>query len=482
MKEPTAPDPSRRRALRTLGSTVVGLCGASATWVTEAQAHANVQGQFHNLPPLDGSLHLDEATRAEYALDYGRIVSEQPLAVLKPGSVQDIRKMVQFARRHGVRIVGRGRGHSAFGQAQAKAGVIIDMSSLQSIHEISPQHIDVDAGIRWNALLAATLQQGLRPPALTDYIGQSVGGTLSVGGIGGMIHRQGAQIDNVLEVQVVTGTGRRFTCSEDRHRDLFEAVLAGQGQVGIIVRATLKLVPAPTRIRVFNLIYTDVAVLTAECRQLMQSERFDFLEGFGFRQSNGTWIYLLQAGHYYSPPTVPDDAALLLGLLDLRSAMTIEDAGFADFANRVPVTFQPLPRPGVDFIVPQPAADGFIRQIEQTLAPLAAGDSFSVLLIPMKTARFTRPLFRTPKSEFAFGVGILRRLPNVVEVVAQALAFNRRLFEHSSDIGGTHYPVGALQLDREDWKRLYGPRFNDLHEAKCRFDPHNVFAGGPDIF
>jgi cytokinin dehydrogenase len=472
--------PSRRRALQALG--VVGFCSATATWVTAAQAHT--QGHFDNLPFLDGTLHLDEATRAEYAQDYGRIVSEQPLAVLRPGSVHDIRRMVFFARRHGIRIVGRGRGHSAFGQSQVKAGVVIDISTLQTIHEITPERIDVDAGIRWNALLQATLQQGLRPPALTDYIGQSVGGTLSVGGIGSMVHRQGAQVDNVLEVQVVTGSGHLVTCSEHLHRELFDAVLAGQGQVGLIVRATLKLVAAPARIRVFNLIYTELTTLTAEIERLMKkNERFDTLEAFGLRQSSGAWIYLLQAGHYYTPPAAPDDAALLTGLQDLRSAMSVEDTSFSDYANRVPVTFQPVPRPGVDVIVPSPAADGFVLQIEQTLKPLVAGDSFSVLLIPMKTTLFSRPLFRAPKTEFAFGVGILRRLPdNGAQVVAQALAYNRWLFDQARDIGATHYPVGALQLDREDWKRLYGPAFGRLQDAKCRFDPDNVFAGGPDIF
>jgi cytokinin dehydrogenase len=476
-ESPTTPV-SRRQAIQSLA--IIGFCSASATWVTAAQAQAG--GNFDNLPPLDGTLHLDEPTRAEYALDYGRIVSEVPLAVLKPGSVHDIRKMVLFARRHGIRINGRGRGHSAFGQSQLKAGVVIDVSTLQSIHAITPDSVDVDAGMRWNALLQATLQQGLRPPALTDYIGQTVGGTLSVGGVGGTMQRQGAQVDNVLALQVVTGAGQLLSCSERRHRELFDAVLAGQGQVGIIVRATLKLVGASARIRVFNLIYTDLATLTAEMQRLMQNERFDFMEAFGFRQPSGSWIYLLQGGHHYSPPAVPDDAALLSGLQDLRSAMSVEDTGLSEFANRVPVAFQPLPRPGVDFILPYAAADGFVRQIEQTLKPLVAGDSFSVLLIPMKTARFSRPLFRVPKSEFALGVGILRRMPADKAAVAQALAYNRWLFEQSSDLGGTHYPVGALRLDREDWKRLYGPAFGRLQEAKCRFDPDNVLAGGPDIF
>ena len=51
------------------------------------------------------------------------------------------------------------------------------------------------------------------PPVLPDYIGQTVGGTLSVGGIGAMSFRAGAQIDHVVELLAVTGEGRIVRCS-----------------------------------------------------------------------------------------------------------------------------------------------------------------------------------------------------------------------------------------------------------------------------
>jgi FAD/FMN-containing dehydrogenase len=109
---------SRRRFAGSLaaaaGALVLGFDPLTRSWVTSARAG----GIFDELPRLDGSLHLDEATRAAYAQDFGQIVHERPLAVLKPGSVQDIARMVRFARRHQLRIAGRGRGHSTFGQAQ----------------------------------------------------------------------------------------------------------------------------------------------------------------------------------------------------------------------------------------------------------------------------------------------------------------------------------------------------------------------------
>ena len=319
---------SRRTFLKTLGAgaLVVGFNTLTGTWVTAAQATEDTP--FEKLPSLDGTLHLDAATRAEYGQDFGQIVFEHPLAVLKPGSVEDISRVVSFARRYGIRIAGRGRGHTVFGQSQVRSGIVIDISTMATIHRIASDYAIVDAGVRWHTLLEQTLALGLRPPVLTDYIGQTVGGTLSVGGIGGTMYRDGAQVDNVLELVVVTGEGEIVTCSERQQRRLFEAALAGQGQCAIIVRATIKLAPASTHIRVFNLIYPDLAAMTAETSRLMDEERFDFFEGWALPNGNGQYVYLMQAGSYYTPPQAPDDAALLGGLHDVRAALQIEDTTF----------------------------------------------------------------------------------------------------------------------------------------------------------
>src|SRR4030095_247652 len=111
--------------------------------------------------------------------------------------------------------------------------VVIDMRSLRAVHSVSADRLDVDAGADWGAVVQAALSHGLTPPVLTAYLGLTVGGTLSIGGIGTTTFRHGAQVDHVRELQVVTGEGQVLTCSETRHRDLFEVALAGQGQCAI---------------------------------------------------------------------------------------------------------------------------------------------------------------------------------------------------------------------------------------------------------
>jgi FAD/FMN-containing dehydrogenase len=472
---------SRRSVIKAMfgGAIVVGFHAATGTWVTAAQAAA--LPEFEQLPPFDGTLYRDEATRAEYGQDFGQIFFEQPLVVLKPGSTRDISRIIRFARRNHIRIVGRGKSHTTGGQSQIKAGVSIDMSALATIYSIGRDRISVDAGIRWHDLLKATLEQGLMPPVLPDYIGQTVGGTLSVGGIGGMTYLHGAQVDHVLELSVVTGEGEQVRCSAKRNRDLFEAALAGQGQVAVITQAVLRLVPAPASVRLYDLFYADLSALIGDLDRVMDDERFDQIEGWALPQPDGTWAYLLEAIAFHTPAGPPDDLALLAGLRHLPEATQKADMSFWEWSTRVPLNLPKQPHPWIDLIVPGSAIAGFVGDVQATIRPLAPDDHFSILLIPAKPARFTRPLFRAPGEAHAFGFGILRFSPYDPNVISQILDYNRTLYDKNRDLGGTHYPISALRLADKDWRRHYGPYWDDLLAAKRRYDPDNVLASGPDV-
>jgi cytokinin dehydrogenase len=128
---------TRREFLRAVATTVAVTAFVSSTrsWAVEL----NPPAESITIPNLDGELFLASEILEDAATDFGRIISRQPIAVLQPGSVQDVQKMVLFARLHGIKVGGMGmvgNSHSTFGQAQVEAGVVIDMSTLNQIHEI----------------------------------------------------------------------------------------------------------------------------------------------------------------------------------------------------------------------------------------------------------------------------------------------------------------------------------------------------------
>jgi len=140
---------------------------------------------------------------------------------------------------------------------QALNGVVIEMSSLKGIRVVpqgepgyTPQQPFVDAagGELWIDVLKATLKEGMAPRSWTDYLYLSIGGTLSNAGVGGQTFRFGPEISNVLQLDVVTGTGRSVQCSPTKHPDLFYGVLGGLGQFGIITSARIVLEPAHEKV------------------------------------------------------------------------------------------------------------------------------------------------------------------------------------------------------------------------------------------
>jgi cytokinin dehydrogenase len=473
---------SRRGFMQTLASStlVIGFNPISGSWITAAQAVT--EAAFEKLPPLDGTLHVDDAARAEYAQDYGQIIHERPLAVFKPGSVQDISRMVQFARRHGIRIATRGQGHSPFGQAQVRSGVVIDMRSLQTVHAIASDHLEVDAGMQWRELVQAALAHGLTAPVLTNYLGLTVGGTLSIGGISPATYRYGAQVDGVLALQVITGEGKMVRCSDTHNRDLFEAALAGQGQCAIITRAVVRLVPAPASLREYVLPYAELRTLLQDAAQVAEDGRFDGVVARLLPTLSGGWAYSLIGTSHFTPPDTPDNTVLLAGLRYLRGAEQANDSSYLEYINSMPHWVFEESRPDLGLYVPGSAAAAFIDALLPRLTPTDLGTASMIRLFLWPRAPFTRPLFRLPAEETVAYLALLRTQTSDPGVVDRMLGANRTLFELNRSLGGTHYPFSALRLSRQDWERHYGPYWGQLVKAKQRSDPDNVFASGPDIF
>ena len=93
--------------------------------------------------------------------------------------------------------------------------------------------LDAQPGALWGAVAESALAQLRTPPVLPDAMMLTVGGTLSVGGMGETSYRLGAQVDHALELDVVTGAGEFVTCSHEQSGELFNMVLAGLGQCGL---------------------------------------------------------------------------------------------------------------------------------------------------------------------------------------------------------------------------------------------------------
>lgn len=160
---------------------------------------------------LDGYFTFQNNYHA--AMDFGNTDHFLPLAVLHPKSVSDmsstIKHVFQMGSGSDLTVAARGHGHSLHGQAQAHQGIVINMESLEEpemyVYTGKQPYADVSGGQLWINVLHKTLRYGLAPKSWTDYLYLTVGGTLSYAGISGQAFKHGPQIDNVYQLEVVTG-------------------------------------------------------------------------------------------------------------------------------------------------------------------------------------------------------------------------------------------------------------------------------------
>ncbi|MFE7274989.1 FAD-binding protein [Streptomyces sp. NPDC057623] len=492
--------PSRRTVLRGLtaggltatGAAVIGFAPATRSWATTASAGG--PGRLVGTPPLDGSLTTDESSLAAASDDFGHIVHRRPVAVLRPGSVRDVMAMVRFCQTHDLPVAPRGQGHATNGQAQVAGGLVIETAPLADIGPVRADSttVTVGAGVRWSELAKATIAHGLTPPVFTDYLELSVGGTLSVGGLGGQTHRHGAQVDNVTELQVVTGAGELVRCSRSRRPDLFHAVLAGLGQCAVIVGATVRLVPAPETVRHYLLPYDDLETFLDDQLALVREGRFDYVEGQVAADAGGAFRVPTLEAVAYGPPVgpAPDDTVLLRGLRHNASGVQRADLSYYDFLDRLAPAVAALKEAGLwsyahpwlNLLLPGRSAAALASRMLETLGPADLGPGL-VLVYPLLRERLTTPLLRAPDDPTPYLFALLRATPpEDTATVDRLLAANRSAYELTAAAGGTRYPVGSIPFTRADWRAHFGPEWRRLERAKRAYDPRGILVPGQGVF
>jgi cytokinin dehydrogenase len=457
-------------------------------WVCGAHLHA----QCERLPHIEGEILLDRSARRAVAEDFGGIESLYPAAVLKPRAHSDIVKMVRFCRDRRISVAMRGRGHSTYGQAQAKDGLVIESGELNEVHKLEDGRIVVDAGACWRDVLMTSLRSGQTPPVLTDFLGLSIGGTLSIGGFGGTSSRYGSQADNVLELDVVLPSGELQTCSPEQNQELFEAVLCGLGQYGLILRATLALISAPKRVRRYKLHYNQLSDMMEDQARLVERARFDYVEGQIYASQSGEFGYLLEACIFLDRETSwIDDLELPGDLKHNRSLSDITELSYLEFAERLDAPISHFRSTGewrythawLSVLLPSSQARSYVEYALQSLRPDEIGFSSRVILLyPLRKDRLKRPMLQVPDSNILFQFSVLRASPRTTSDIQHSIAGNRALYEMARASGGKVYPIGAIPFTEADWMAQFGKTWEKLCALKRRYDPGCILTPGQGIF
>jgi alkyldihydroxyacetonephosphate synthase len=153
-------------------------------------------------------------------------LEQQPIAVIQPGSTEDVIRLVHYARQYRIPLVPYGGGSGLMGGAlSVRPGVVVDMKRMNQVLHIDPQALSVrvQSGLRLRSLGEALAQHGL----LLGHDPWSIG------------------------IEVVSGTGQVVRTPPLRKRstgpDLTQFFIGAEGTLGIITEATLQIFPQPEK-------------------------------------------------------------------------------------------------------------------------------------------------------------------------------------------------------------------------------------------
>jgi len=419
--------------------------------------------------------------------DFGHVLRGSPAGVVHPRSAEDVAAVVQRAASSGSTLTLRGLGHSAGGQALPIDSLAVDFSEMRGVGSVDTERgtIWCEAGARLRDVVAATLERGLVPRVLTNLLDLTVGGLLSVGGIGPGSHRHGPLIANVATLDVVPGDGSLRHCSRTEAREFYDAVLGGLGRCAAIVSAELELRSVFPKVRTYYLLYDNAGTWMADQRMLAHTAGVSSMEGFcspsmqglrgigGRRAAFAEWFFPLQVSFEFGR-----DAPRLPEGLEPYRIVHVEDDDIVHFPVRHDMRFEIVRRLGAwerphPYISAFIGADALVDVLPAVLETLPAGEGHrGVFLVATDNVP---PLMALPDAQDVvfFSVIYPQVLPQFLD---DTLASFQRASALLTSAGGRRYVADWLgEMRDEDWRWHFGSRHEWWAESKRTLDPHGVF-------
>ena len=200
------------------------------------------------LDKLGGALRGELLLPASLDYDSGRriwngAIDRRPAGIARCAGVADVVAAVRYARERELLVAVRSGGHGVGGHALCDGGLVIDLSPMKGIH-VDPQArtARAEAGVLWGELDRETQLFGLATVGgIVSHTG--VSGLTLGGGIGWLMRKYGATVDNLLSVDLVTADGELVTASENENPDLFWGVRGGGGNFGVVTSFEFRLHP-----------------------------------------------------------------------------------------------------------------------------------------------------------------------------------------------------------------------------------------------
>ncbi len=245
----------------------------------------------HNLNSDNVLSTIEE--RYVYAQDAtnSKKISHLPDAVVFVETIEQVQKVVALANKYKTPIICRGAGTNVVGACRTDhGGIVLNFSKMNKIIEISRENMTatVQPGVIVGDLQKEADKIGLfYPPDPSNLAVSTIGGSIAQSSGGAKTFKYGSTKDYVIDLKVVTAKGEILrtgssTIKNATGYNLNSLFVGSEGTLGIVVEATLKLIPKPETKKVlmayFDTIEDSVNAVNAIIEQRIYPATLDFMD------------------------------------------------------------------------------------------------------------------------------------------------------------------------------------------------------------
>ena len=234
------------------------------------------------LGELVGSQHVTAG--ADAGEDYRHdecltVAGAVPGCVVRPGSTDDVARIVAWARQKGAPLTARGSATGLSGAcAPVEGGVVVSFERMNQILEIDlANHVAVvQPGVTLDELDKAAAAHGLVYPVFPGESSASLGGNVATNAGGMRAVKYGVTRHQVLGLTAVLGTGEtvrtggKFVKATSGY-DLTQLVIGSEGTLALVTEAVLRLYPRPEHATTVLAPFSDLEQITDTVPRIVAS-------------------------------------------------------------------------------------------------------------------------------------------------------------------------------------------------------------------
>lgn len=222
----------------------------------------------------------DRSPYAVFSARRGRTPAALPAAVVSPGTIEELQRIVRFTRSEGIALLPFGAGSGVLGGAMPVAGeLVVDLKRLNAVVAFEPDDalVTVQAGMNGARLETWLNERGWTTGHHPQSMHMStVGGWVACRGAGQSSTRYGKIEDIVQGCSVVLPDGRLLTMNPVGRRSTGPAIkdlfVGSEGVLGVFATVTLRIWPKPEVQRPLVLAFPTLGSGLDAIRTMIQGE------------------------------------------------------------------------------------------------------------------------------------------------------------------------------------------------------------------